>query len=207
MLVSSCRENAVGPIPAPAPTPYSRGPSSLETSTLPLQIGNQWAYIDSDYVGGVSAVRVENVVGVAYDNGVYRYELQTMTPSWDQLGQILYLYCRRDSVFLANPNIYSIWGAVYLPSFAGADTATIYYVWPTRVFALGHPFTTAIGVFDSVFVYESGQPGDQIRHYFKPGLGVLGAEVYYNSVVRQRINLIHVALNHYPPDPSLPPAN
>jgi hypothetical protein len=201
-IVSSCKEPATAPMPQlPAIVDWGhQGPRTLERFTLPLQGNNEWVYIDSNL--NFAEIRIEKVVHVATEDGIFRYQITGSEP----FGLYLlfdFVYVRNDTVFLVNPNSWvpgSV-GILYLPAYQYRDTATFLFPGsiPTRVYPLGHTLTTPAGVFDSVYVYDS-KATNGLTQYFRPGVGVLETRLVDPrdcSIVYVKSQLAYYLLNSY----------
>ncbi|HUI63659.1 MAG TPA: hypothetical protein VL126_02370 [Bacteroidota bacterium] len=215
-LANSCNERATPPVsPGPQIINFSQAPASYEQGTIPVQIGNQWVYVDSE-AGHSSLARIQEVIGIAFEDGVFRFQLShaSAQTTWIFWG-FQYNYIRNDTVFFVNPNSWTSnrIGIEYLPSI-GNKVAVKYPASPlgsldsTIVYPLGHSLATPAGVFDSVYVYDtmfgvysSSTPlGPRVLQYFRPGVGLLDAKVVDpidSSLVLVESRLIYFYANHF----------
>jgi hypothetical protein len=172
LSLSSCKKEPT------APYHYYADPGSYKHGTFPLATGNQWAYIDSNYTITVPSnpfvrIRIASIVSYnEFDNEpTWKYTDINGQPniSYTISNDTVYVNDSPDNGALLNPRI------AFLPPTAIHDTVRIIgpYSWSTtKIYSLGHTFTTPAGAFDSVYVYEVGNNGVTLT-YFRPEIGVL----------------------------------
>ncbi len=166
------------------PHVYYDDPGTYRNSTFPLFNGNKWVYIDSNYAvqqrsNAFVRLNIMSIVGYTEDNGLGSWEVNQSS-----LAQNINYTIKDDTVYvndskrnsaLLNPRI------AFLPPAQIQDTIWItgpYSDTKSKVYPLGHTYTTPAGTFDSVYVYEFDVDyyGNKVLTYFRPSIGILCVE-------------------------------
>ncbi len=190
IFLISCKHNSA------APAPVYQEPVDYRHSTLPLAVGNQWAYADTDYINlsidptksaWLRLISIDSYTGTS-DHGWWRC-VEEMgiwgTNSFDYsiAYDTIYIQDYSNGAFL-NPRI------AFIPP-SNQDTIKLpgpYNYSVTKVYALNHTLTTPAGTFDNIYVYEYAAFGKSVG-YFCPSIGLISAEYYmptdpYSSTYR-----------------------
>jgi len=177
-LFSACNHE---PTEAIAPT---FDPGTYKSATFPLFVGNQWVYVDSIYGSqqqnqAIVRLTIMTIDGYAEHNSEGTWALsesyQADDINYTIKNSIVYVDdSKRNGAFLI-PRM------AFLPAAAIEDTVWIAGPYPyskTKVYALGHTYTTPAGAFDSVYVYDYADTanGYRIVTYFRPSIGILCTE-------------------------------
>jgi hypothetical protein len=181
VFLISCKHNSV------APALVYKEPADFRHSTLPLSVGNQWAYTDTDYYSlavdpqGSTSLRLISIDSYsgASDHGWWRCKESTIE------GERPFEYSIvNDTVYIQElSGSYMNYRIEFIPP-SSQDTVTFpgpYEYNVTKVYALNHSMTTPAGTFDSVYVYESEAFGRTVS-YFRPGIGLISREYYLPDI-------------------------
>ena len=194
VIVSACNHEPTSPAPVYDPGTY-------KTSTYPLFNGNQWVYVDSSYDSQQRSrafvrLSLTSIVKYTEDNTQASWEINQSYIAGDFTYAVendtVYVNDWKRNGALLNPRI------AFLPSGAVQDTVLINGPYPdtkTKVYPLGHTYTTPAGTFDSVFVYENNAnriESEKTLTYFRPSVGILCVETLWSHYVHRSVLAAYV---------------
>lgn len=181
LLLYGCKDNPESPARVLDP------PDKYMSATMPLSINNEWTYVDSTYNtdGSVRRTDMSDSKVTAYSQ---EDEWDWWTLSYGNSSPVYYSV-RRDSVYyksesngVPKPELF------FLPPQSINDTVRFTEQMPfnddeeyIKVYSLSGKFKTPVGTFDSVYVYETYDSPIRRKIYFKPYLGIVGIDTYYNG--------------------------
>jgi hypothetical protein len=186
LVLIACKENGVSHPPYIEPSMKDRA------AFYPLYIGNQWAYVDS--LGpSTTVLRVQTVTSYTEEDNLRWWGL-------DLGGSVMELTLANDSVYLRSKQngVPAPFLAYIPPSMTGKPQVFIRNNLThdtVLVRSLDHSFVTPAGSFDSVLVFETNlHPGGRSIQYFRPRIGVLGSEQYFDTTRVETTHLVYYKL-------------
>ncbi|MHB1049068.1 MAG: hypothetical protein ACYC09_03230 [Bacteroidota bacterium] len=196
LLSSSCKENATEAIP------YYEEKIFYSNTTMPLAVGNTWAYADSTFISFTkdsmyikTDLVVTKIVGYREINGIGRWQY-----GYDNNDAFCEYYVLNDTIYVhqLSPNgTFLKTRIAFLPSNNEISTRTFQGPYPntsTKVFRLTEDILTPAGTFKNIFVYEEEYYGAKIMRYVCPGIGEVKVDVYESNKLTSRRYLVFVRL-------------